>query len=86
MGGGPGFSTRANWAYLSQYGDHYIIGKTVRGESKEARLALSRPGRYRKVRENLEVNEVAVGSNRFVICHNPEEAVRDQRGRERLLS
>ena len=38
------------------------------------------------MRENLEVKEVVVGSDRFVICHNPEEAVRDQRVRERLLS
>ena len=81
-----GFSSRANRAYLSQDGERYIIGEKLRGESEEARLALSRPGRYQKVRENLEVKEVVVGSDRFVICHNPEEAVRDQRVRERLLS
>jgi transposase len=81
-----GFSSKANRAYLSQDGEQYIIGEKLRGESEEARAALSRPGRYQKVAPNLEVKEVVAGSDRFVICHNPEEAVRDQRVRERLLS
>ena len=81
-----GFSSKANRTYLSQDGEHYILGEKLRGESEEARLALSRPGRYQRVRENLLVKEVMVGEGRFVICHNPEEAVRDQRVRERLLS
>jgi hypothetical protein len=81
-----GFSSRANRAYLSQDGEHYILGEKLRGESQEARLALSHPGRHQKVRDNLLVKEVVVGGNRFVICHNPEEAERDQRVRERMLS
>ena len=81
-----GFSSKANRTYLSQDGEHYIIGEKLRGESEEARAAIARPGRYQRVRENLWVKEVMVGSDRFVICHNPEEEVRDQRVRERLLS
>ena len=81
-----GFRSKANRTYLSQEGEHYILGEKLRGESEEARLALSRPGRYQRVRENLWVKEVMVGEGRFVICHNPEEEVRDQRVRERLLS
>ena len=80
------FGSKANRAYLSQDGEPYILGEKLRGESEEARAALSRPGRYREVAQNLWVKEVVVGSDRFVICHNPEEAVRDQRVRERLLS
>ncbi len=49
-------------------------------------MALSWPGRYQKVAENLEVKEVVVGADRCVICHNPEEVLRDQRVRERMLS
>ena len=41
------FSSRANRSYLIQYEDHYIRGEKLRGDSKEARLALSRRGRYR---------------------------------------
>ena len=81
-----GLSSKANRAYLSQDGEHYILGEKQTWESEGARAALVRPGRYQRVRENLWVKEVVVGSDRFVICHNPEEEVRDQRVRERLLS
>jgi hypothetical protein len=80
-----GFSSQANRAYLQQDEDHYIIGEKLRGDSKEAALALSRPGRYHQVADNLEVKEVVVEGDRFVICQNPEEAIRDQAVRERLL-
>jgi hypothetical protein len=80
-----GFSSRANRSYLTQDEDHYIIGEKLRGDSKEARLALSRPGRYHQVAENLQVKEVVIAGDRFVICHNPEEETRDNAVRERLL-
>jgi hypothetical protein len=80
-----GFSSRANRACLQQGEDHYIIGEKLRGDSAAAHLALSRPGRYHQVAENLVVKEVVAGDDRFVICHNPEEAIRDQAVRERLL-
>ena len=35
--------------------------------------------------ENLQVKEVVLGDDHFVICHNPEEATRDRAVRERLL-
>ena len=51
--------------------------------------ALSRPGRYHRLKDNLEVKEVVVGSGRkaqrYVICRNPEEAERDRTRREQLL-
>ncbi|EQD54794.1 transposase IS4 family protein, partial [mine drainage metagenome] len=53
--------------------------------SKEASLALSWPGRYHQVAENLEVKEVVLEDDRFVICYNPEQAVRDAAVRERML-
>jgi hypothetical protein len=52
--------------------------------------ALARPGRYRKVRDNLEVKEIWVGEGetrrRFVVCRNPYEAARDRARRERALA
>ncbi|MDA8331928.1 MAG: IS1634 family transposase, partial [Candidatus Dormibacteraeota bacterium] len=50
-----GFSSADNRAYLSRDGQHYIIGEKLRSGSKEASLALSWPGRYHQVAENLEV-------------------------------
>jgi hypothetical protein len=53
------------------------------------RVAHSRPGRYQKVRENLEVKEIRVsrGSERrrFVLVRNPLEAERDRQRREAAL-
>lgn len=80
-----GFSSQANRAYLQQDSENYIIGEKLRGGSKEAALALSWPGRYHQVAENLQVKEVVLEDDRFVICYNPEQAVRDAAVRERLL-
>ena len=79
-----GFSSGENRAYLSQDDENYIIGEKLRGGSKEPALALSWPGRYHQVAENLQVKEVVLEHDRFVICYNPEQAVRDRAVRERL--
>ncbi len=64
----------------------------------EAAAALARPGRYRTVAGNLRVKEVAVApggkgdgdqgarAQRFVVCHNPEQADRDAAVRDRLVA
>jgi Transposase DDE domain len=50
---------------------------------------LSRPGRYRHVRDNLEIKELTLarGSERrrFVLVRNPEQAARDRAKRQTLL-
>jgi len=85
-----GFQSEENRRYLQRAGGHYILGEKLRGKSKEAKAALSRQGRYHTVAENLRVKEVTVDDgtmrDRFVICHNPEEAVRDKAIREQLLA
>jgi hypothetical protein len=65
----------------------YIIGEKLRSGSAEVKAALARPGRYRVIRDNLQVKEVNIGSDdRFVLCYNPEQAERDAAVRERLLA
>ncbi len=85
-----GFQSQENRRYLQRAGGHYIIGEKLRGESREAQAALARQGRYHEVAENLRVKEVIIDDgtmrDRFVICHNPEEARRDQAVREALLA
>jgi len=77
-----GFSSKENLRYLTRAGGHWIAGERMRNGSADAQTALSRPGRYQQVRENLRVKEVTVGdgeaATRYVICHNPAEAERDQ--------
>lgn len=74
---------------LQRGGGHAIVGEKLRGGSKLAQEALKRPGRYRKVRDNLEVKEITIvnGSEtrRFVLVRNPQQAERDRAERERLL-
>jgi hypothetical protein len=85
-----GFSSDANLAYVTRAGGHWIAGERMRDGSKDAAEALARQGRYRTVRDNLRVKEVRVGTGetavRFVICHNPDQATRDQAARERQVA
>lgn len=92
-----GFASAANRAYLTRGGGHYIHAEKLRHTNAEAAAALARAGRYRTVAGNLRVKEVAVapGGNgdgddgaraqRFVVCHNPEQADRDAAVRDRLV-
>jgi len=93
-----GFASAANRAYLTRGGGHYIHAEKLRHTNSEAAAALARPGRYRTVAGNLRVKEVAVApggtgdgddgmrSQRFVVCHNPEQAGRDAAVRDRLVA
>jgi DDE family transposase len=84
-----GFQSAENRRYLQRAGGHYVIGEKLRGNSKEAAAALSRQGRYREIAGNLRVKEVVIDDgtmrDRFVVCHNPDEAIRDQAVRQQLL-
>jgi len=93
-----GFASAANRAYLTRGGGHYIHAEKLRNTNAEAAAALARPGRYRTVAGNLRVKEVAVApggtgdgdegarAQRFVVCHNPEQADRDERVRGHLVA
>jgi hypothetical protein len=93
-----GFASAANRAYLTRGGGHYIHAEKLRHTNSEAASALARPGRYRTVAGNLRVKEVAVApggagdgddgarAQRFVVCHNPEQADRDAAVRDRLVT
>ena len=77
-----GFASAANRAYLARGGGHYIHAEKLRGTNAEAAAALARQGRYRTVAGNLRVKEVWVPARdageraeRFVVCHNPEQAL-----------
>jgi len=83
-----GFSSEKNRRALMQGGGGYIIGEKLRSGSPEVRAALSRQGRYKIVRDNLQVKEVNMGDDgdRFIICHNPDQAGRDAAIRARLVA
>ena len=74
-----GFTSKENRKFLQAGGDAYIIGEKLRSGSAEAQAALSRQGRYKTVAGNLQVKEVRLpdAADRFIICFNPGQAVRD---------
>jgi hypothetical protein len=92
-----GFASAANRAYLTRGGGHYIHAEKLRHTNTEAAAALARPGRYKTVAGNLRVKEVHVApggqgdgddgmrTQRFVVCHNPEQADRDAAVRANLI-
>jgi hypothetical protein len=84
-----GFASEENRRYLQRAGGHYILGEKLRAGHANLE-ALARPGRYRQVRDNLELKEVWVGQGeirrRFLVCRNPHEAARDAARRQRALA
>jgi hypothetical protein len=85
--GDRGFSSAENRRYLQRGGGHYILGEKLRSGSAQAAAALARPGRYQQVAQNLRVKQVRLGEgDRFVVCHNPDQALRDAQLRDLMLA
>jgi len=63
----------------------YVLGCRMRRQKEVNQEVLARAGRYQPVADNLEVKEVRVGARRYVICRNPQEALKDAATREALL-
>ena len=83
-----GFASEKNRRFLQRAGGHYILGEKIRSGSPAAQAALSRQGRYAHVADNMQVKQVQLDdtADRFVICHNPEQAKRDAAIRADLLA
>jgi len=87
--GDAGMVSEENLKELARSGGKYIVAVPTAREKEVAEEVLRRPGRLRKVAQNLHVKEVLVGDGerrrRYVVCHNPDEAQRQRAHRERLL-
>jgi transposase len=83
-----GFTSADNLAYLRRAGGHYIAGMRMRDGNPLVEAVLSRQGRYQHVKDNLRVKEVRLDGHdaRFVICHNPDQAQRDQQQRDDAIA
>ena len=64
----------------------YILGARMRNEKAVRDDVLSRPGRFRKVDDTLQVKEVKLDGRRYVICFNPGEAKKDAADRETIVA
>lgn len=85
-----GMVSEGNLRELRKGGAHYIAGERMRAGKKLVEEALSRPGRYQKVRDNLEVKEILIGNGetqqRYVLVRNPLQVERDREQREQILT
>jgi hypothetical protein len=63
----------------------YILGARLRRQREVQHTVLGRAGRYHEVADNLRVKEVWVEGRRYIVCHNPEEALKDAADREAIL-
>jgi transposase len=63
----------------------YILGARMRRQKEVHEEVLERGGRYKEVSGNLRVKEVWVDENRYIVCHNPQEATRDAADREAIV-
>lgn len=63
----------------------YILGARMRRQNEVREVVLADTGEYEVVEENLRVKEVIVEGRRYVVCHNPKEAVKDAADRQAIV-
>jgi len=84
-----GFSSEDNLKYLQRAGGHYIAGEKLRSGKDKTEQALSHPGRFKKVKDNLEIKEIIVGDGeariRYILVRNPKEALKDKAKRDETI-
>jgi hypothetical protein len=84
-----GMVSDENLTELRRGGAHYLAGEKMRAGRKVVEAALSRPGRYEKVGDNVEVKDVVVGDGerrrRYVVVRNPLQVERDEEHRRKIL-
>jgi transposase len=88
--GDAGMTSEDNRRQLALGNGKYILGAKMRAGDEVTTEVLARQGRYHEVRDNLRVKEVFVGDGerrrRYVVCHNPLEAERQQEHRRQLVT
>jgi transposase len=87
--GDAGMYSADNLIELSRGLGRYVLAVPMRRVKDVESEVLTRPGRYRKVADNLEVKEVWVGDGerrkRYVLCFNPAEAEQQRAHRAQVL-
>jgi len=88
--GDGGLNSEENRHELAKACGTYLLATRMDSVKEVKAEVLSRPGRYRKVSENLHVKEVVVGGDgvrrrRYMLCYNPREAKRQQRRRKQVV-
>ena len=88
--GDGGFNSEDNRHELAKACGTYLLATRLNSVKEANQDVLSRPGRYRKVSDNLHVKQVVVGGDgvrrrRYLLCYNPKEAKRQQKRRQEIV-
>jgi transposase len=88
--GDGGLNSEENRHELAKACGTYLLATRMNSVNEVHQDVLSRPGRYRKVSDNLHVKEVVVGGDgvrrrRYLLCYNPKEARRQRKHREHVV-
>lgn len=80
-----GFVSRDNLIALAASGVDYIVGVRMRQVKEVREEVLNQVGDYQVVSEDLQIKEVWVKDRRYVVCLNPDAAIRDAEERKTIL-
>lgn len=83
--GDRGMVSKEVIAHLVKHGLQYVIAMKMRSMKEVKEKVLGRAGRFKVVKDNLEVKEVFVDDKRYVVCRSPASIERDRRRREHIL-
>ena len=81
-----GMASAKNLSEMQEDEIDYIVGTRLRLLKRVREEVLSRGGRYEDVSSNLKVKEVILDKERYIVCFNPQEAVRDAKAREKMVA
>ena len=81
-----GMVSEANIKEIERNGFDYILGVRMRNAKHIGNKLIFDKFSFEVVKENLHVKEVRVGEDRLIVCFNPEQAEKDKRRREAILS
>lgn len=83
--GDRGMVSKEVIAHLVKHGLQYVLAMKMRSAKEVKEKVLGRAGRFKVVKDNLEVKDVMVEDRRYVVCRNPASIQRDRRRREHIL-
>jgi len=85
--GDGGLNSEENRHELAKACGTYLLATRLNSVNEVHQDVLSRPGRYRKVSDNLHViiGGQGVRRRRYLLCYNPREAKRQRRRRKQIV-
>lgn len=84
-----GMNSADNRAELARACGKYLLASRMASVSEVKQKVLSKPGKYKVIKDNLHAKEVIVGDGerhrRYILCYNPKEAKRQRTHRAQVV-